>query len=76
MIRITVSELCEGHGNCYARFPKLFAPNDSSFSEPISDVVEDDQRRNLRRAVGGCPAGAISIEDIGESSNSVAEGAN
>jgi len=63
MIRIEISEMCEGHGNCYARFPDLFEPDDQSKSVPVSGVVSDDQRRKVRRAVGGCPAGAITMQE-------------
>ncbi|WP_216695274.1 ferredoxin [Dietzia psychralcaliphila] len=64
MIRVSVSDLCQGHGNCYERFPELFEPNDMSFGEPVSDEVTDDNRRKLRRAIGGCPNDAISMEQI------------
>jgi ferredoxin len=55
------SSLCQGHGNCYARFPALFSFDDEGFGSAIDhdlDAAEEDQ---ARIAVTGCPERAIAI---------------
>lgn len=74
MIRIEIGEQCEGHGNCYSRFPELFEPDDQSKSVPTAAVVPDDQRRKVRRAVGGCPAEAISMQEFDDAQPSGTKG--
>lgn len=64
MISIEVSDACQGHGNCYLNHPDLFEPNDQSFSEPIAAVVSGEHTAELQRAIGGCPAGAISMRQV------------
>lgn len=71
MIHIAVNDQCQGHGNCYLNFPELFEPNDQSFSEPINAEVSDDFLPQLRSAISGCPASAISMREVDSSATLV-----
>lgn len=69
MIRIAINDQCQGHGNCYLNFPELFEPNDESFAEPVNAEVSADNLPQLRSAISGCPAGAISMQEIDSRAN-------
>lgn len=62
-MRVSVDpELCMGHGQCYARSPQVYEPDDEGFCMVIEPAVEGDL---LLRAIEGaevCPEKAITVE--------------
>ena len=56
------SSRCQGHGNCYARHPDLFTPDDEGYATAIADEVAEASRADALHAVGGCPERAITVE--------------
>jgi len=61
--RLTVID-CEGHGLCYTRCPGLFRPDDSGYSEVVSEVVPDELLEEARLAASLCPERAIHLDEI------------
>jgi ferredoxin len=62
-LNISVDRKCQGHGNCYAVAPDVFAPDDEGFSTVIAASVEDgsDLAGQARNAADGCPEWAINV---------------
>lgn len=56
------SARCQGHGNCYARFPDLFTPDDEGFAVAVADEADETRRNDALRAAAGCPERAIAVE--------------
>ena len=55
---------CVGHGQCYARAPELFEPDDDGYSTlKVDGEVPPDQEANARAAVNSCPEYAINLID-------------
>ena len=55
---------CVGHGQCYAKAPALFAPDDEGYSTLLVEGdVPADQEANARAAANSCPEYAITIVD-------------
>jgi ferredoxin len=58
-------ERCEGHGQCVAAAPEVFAFDDDGLTvvgqDPVAAAAEDAARAALRR----CPVDALSIEEHG-----------
>lgn len=63
-MRLTVDPTrCTGHARCIATAPDLFAfDSDEERSSPKLPVVPDDRIEDARRAVAGCPEGAIRLD--------------
>jgi ferredoxin len=57
------SELCTGHGRCYALAPTVFEADDEGFGQVIHEDVPPAYEADARRAVGNCPERAVLIED-------------
>ncbi len=57
------SELCTGHGRCYALAPALFEADDEGFGQVLHAEVPPEHEADARRAVGNCPERAVLIDD-------------
>ena len=57
------SDICQGHGRCYALAPTLFGCDDDGYAVLLVDgeVAPDDESK-ARLAVDSCPEFAITIE--------------
>ena len=55
------STLCQGHGNCYAKFPALFAYDDEGFGSAVDRELDESEEQQARAAITGCPERAIVI---------------
>ena len=55
---------CQGHTLCHGIAPELFALRDDDGHTYVTiDAVPEQLEDRARRAVLGCPEGAIEIED-------------
>lgn len=57
------TDLCTGHGRCYALAPALFEADDEGFGQVIRPEVPSELEADARRAVGNCPERAVLIDD-------------
>ena len=57
------SELCVGHGRCYALAPDVFAPDDFGHCEIVVAEVEGALAEQARLGAENCPERAIIVED-------------
>jgi ferredoxin len=56
------AERCQGHGNCYAHHPELFAPDDEAFAVFIPPTIaSEDVVRAAESAADACPERAITV---------------
>lgn len=56
---------CDGHGICALRCPELIALDRFGFAGVADDVISDPALlRRARRAVAGCPEGALSVAGV------------
>jgi ferredoxin len=57
------TELCMGHGRCYALAPEVYAPDDEGYNSARGETIEvaDEQAHGAARGARGCPEGAIEI---------------
>jgi ferredoxin len=65
-MKLTVrSDLCRGHGRCYALAEDFLEDDDEGFVTVRGQTVEvpEDQVDDVRNAAGSCPEGAITIID-------------
>ena len=56
---------CSGIGLCEVAAPTVFEVGADGQSHVIKQHPPDDERAAVEEAVYGCPAGALSIEDVG-----------
>ena len=61
-IRIDRS-LCTGHGRCFSLAPEVFGYDEEGFSVLRLDTITPDLEADARRGAGGCPEGAITVDD-------------
>lgn len=65
-MRVTLdSELCQGHGRCYALAPDLFDSDDDGYGFVIPDdgIVPEGREDAARLAADNCPEFAITVEE-------------
>jgi ferredoxin len=63
-VKVSVdSDLCVGHGRCYALAPDVFAPDDFGHCEIVIAEVEGELADQARLGAENCPERAISIGD-------------
>ena len=55
--------LCEGHARCMENAPEVFEVRDDDRSYAIIDVIPEELRAKIERAVQTCPRAAIKLED-------------
>lgn len=56
------SELCTGHGRCYALAPSLFEADNDGFGQVLDEDVPPDREADARRAAASCPERAVLLE--------------
>lgn len=56
-------ELCEGHGQCIAAAPEVFAFDGDGFTVVLQDPVDPATDGAARTATRRCPVGALQIEE-------------
>lgn len=57
------SEVCVGHGRCYALAPTVYGDDDQGHCVVIQEEVSPDLAAKARQAADNCPEGAIQIEE-------------
>lgn len=57
------TDICAGHGRCYALDPEHFEADDVGYAQVLDKVVPADKRGDMEDIVMACPEGAISIEE-------------
>ena len=57
------TQICTGHGRCYALAPEVFEPDDVGRCSIVVAEPSPDQRDAARRAVASCPEEALRIEE-------------
>lgn len=60
-VKVTVTDRCSGHGQCYSLCPEVFAPDEEGYAV----VKEADATAFLdgaRKAAAACPERAIHVE--------------
>ncbi|MCW2495268.1 ferredoxin [Jatrophihabitans sp.] len=62
------SELCAGHGRCYALAPESFEADDSGYSTVTGAAKPAAEREGMHFIAGQCPEEAISIHAVGVTS--------
>ena len=57
------TDICTGHGRCYALSPEVFDTDDRGYGMvTVTGAVTDEQLVAARRAADNCPEQAIVIE--------------
>ncbi len=63
-MRVVVDpEACMGHGQCYARAPQVYEPDDEGFCVVIEPEVEGDLLRQAIEGAEACPESAITVAE-------------
>jgi len=57
------TDLCTGHGRCYALAPALFLADDEGNGVVIDADVAPEHEVDARRAAGSCPERAVLLDD-------------
>ena len=55
--------LCEGHARCMENAPEVFEVRDDDRSYALIDVIPEELRAKVERAVQTCPRAAIKLKD-------------
>jgi ferredoxin len=64
-VKVTVdSERCMGHGQCYARGPGVYEPDDDGYCVVVSATVEGDLLQQAVEGAEACPESAITIGEV------------
>ena len=63
MKAIVDHSLCEGHARCMDNAPEVFEVRDDDRSYTLINVIPDELRAKVERAVQTCPRAAIKLED-------------
>ncbi|MFE1795883.1 ferredoxin [Streptomyces sp. NPDC059517] len=57
------TDLCAGHGRCYALGPEYFESDDIGYAKVLDRVEPADRRDSMEDIAMACPEGAILIEE-------------
>lgn len=57
------SELCMGHGQCYAYAPDVYEPDEDGFCVVLKNDVEGDELDRALQGARVCPESAITISE-------------
>lgn len=58
------SELCQGHGRCFALAPELFDADDEGFAVLLVEgEVPEEQEGDAQLCADNCPEFAITVTD-------------
>lgn len=65
-MKVKVSELCTGHGRCYALYDEVYEPDDLGYNLHRGGEFEvpPELEEVARKGVAACPERAISIEEV------------
>ena len=63
MKAIVDHSLCEGHARCMDNAPEVFEVRDDDRSYTLIDVIPEELRAKVERAVQTCPRAAIKLQD-------------
>jgi ferredoxin len=58
------TNICAGHGRCYALDPDRFDADDIGYGQAKDKVVPASGRAAMEDIVVACPEGAISIQEV------------
>lgn len=58
------TDVCAGHGRCYALDPEHFEADDVGYAQVLDKVEPADKRRSMEDIVMACPEGAILIDEL------------
>ena len=61
-MKITIGDLCTGHGVCESIRPDIFEVNDEGFAEVMDEGLTEEDRADVEYAVAQCPTQAIKVE--------------
>lgn len=56
------TELCAGHGRCYALDPEHFDSDDAGYGRVLDKTEPASARAAMEDVVAACPEGAITIQ--------------
>ena len=63
-MKITVdTDVCVGHGRCYALAPDVYAPDDRGHCELLLDEIPPGLEEQARAGEANCPERAITISE-------------
>ncbi|HEX5367304.1 MAG TPA: ferredoxin [Acidimicrobiales bacterium] len=63
-MRVSIdTEVCTGHGRCYALAPEVFESDDSGYGVVRRPDVPPELEAAARRAAGNCPERAILVTE-------------
>jgi len=57
------TELCMGHGQCYARAPQVYEPDDEGFCVVTEPDVDGDLLHHAIEGAEACPESAIAVTE-------------
>ena len=63
MKAIVDHSLCEGHARCMDNAPEVFEVRDDDRSYTLIELIPEELRAKVGRAVQTCPRAAIKLED-------------
>jgi ferredoxin len=63
MKAIVDHSLCEGHARCMDNAPEVFEVRDDDRSYTLIELIPEELRAKVERAVQTCPRAAIKLED-------------
>lgn len=55
------SDLCQGHGRCYALAPELFDLDENGHAQALDIEIDESNKERANLARLNCPEGAISL---------------
>jgi ferredoxin len=65
------TELCMGHGQCYARAPEVYAPDEDGFCVIQTPTIEPAWYEQAATGAEACPESAITLTDDQRKANDV-----
>jgi ferredoxin len=60
------TDVCAGHGRCYALAPDAFEPDDSGYGRVIAGPQDAGNRAAMEEIASQCPEQAITVRITGE----------
>lgn len=57
------TESCMGHGQCYARAPQVYEPDDEGFCVVTESEVDGELLRQATEGAEACPESAITVTE-------------
>ncbi|MWA03209.1 ferredoxin [Actinomadura sp. LD22] len=60
-MRVTVTDTCQGCGQCEAAVPDVFRIHDDGFAVALVDTIPEPLEQDVRDAADQCPTEAIEL---------------